>query len=243
MEENNLEYESNKKIIILLVIAIILAISAISLTTYAFFSYYKVGEKNSISTGKIKLTFIDGENNINLTNQFPISDSDAYDMETVGSEVVLTDFTVTGYSTSKTPLQYEIHALKGDGETGKNRMVDEHVKLYLVAEDNGKGTITIQNGYDTANSETSTYGALASVGNGGVDTSENGEIYLAKGQVASDETTHKYTLRMWISDTVKISDTTTSYQYCASESECHGDRPVYSTMFYSLKIRVRSVMS
>ncbi len=242
MENGVNNNESRNKLTILLIIAIVLSIGAIALSSYAFFSYSHTGGNNTISTGKIKLKFTDSENNINIVNQFPISDNEAISMVSTDNEVVITDFTVTGYSTMNTPLKYKVSAVKGDDITNYNRMVDEHVKLYLVAEDNNKGSITIKNGYDIANTEDNIYGALASAGNNGTNVKDGGEIELAIGQLASDETTHNYTLRMWISDNVKISDTTTTYQYCASESECNDNRLVYKTMYYSLKIKVESLL-
>lgn len=242
MENDNIEMNNNKKMTIILIgITVLLTLSAVLVTTYAFFNYTRTGAPNIMKTGKIDLIFEDGENNLNLTNQFPITDIEAYDKETKGEEVTITDFTVTGYSTSSQPLKYKISAVKGNVESSKNRFPDNQVKLYLVGETDGKGSFTILNGYNTSDTTNGVYGALASVGNNGVDTKDNGEIQLATGEVAKEETTHTYTLRMWISDTVKISDTESDFAYCASVAECNDDRKIYSTMYYSLKIKVENI--
>lgn len=240
--ENNVKVKTNKLTIILIGISILLTLSAIMLTTYAFFNYTRTGAPNIIKTGKINLKFTDGDNSLFITNQFPIPDNEAYNMKSNGEEVVITDFTVSGFSSSTSlPLKYKVTALKGNNEEGMNRFKDSEVKLYLVGETNDKGSFTIENGYGTADAVTGKYGELASVGNSGIDTSNGGEILLATGQVDTEATTHEYTLRMWISDKVKISDTDSSYTYCASTSECNDTRNVYSTLYYSLRIKVESL--
>lgn len=242
MAKSNVKDENNKKTFVLVGIAIFLTIVAVMMTTYAFFTYVRAGsDDNVITAGNIKLVFEESGNNINLTNQFPTPDNEAYNIESNGGEVAVTEFTVTGNADLPYILQYKISALKGDTESGMNRFPDNQVKLYLVGTSDGKGSISIQNGYDNANASTGIYGALASVGNNGTDTANNGEILLATGQVADVETVHSYTLRMWISDSVKISDTNSNYTYCASTSECNDNRNVYNTMYYSLKLKVENI--
>ena len=240
---NDIEKNNNKKMTIILIgITVLLTLSAVLLTTYAFFNYTRTGNPNVMKTGKIKLTFTEGENSLNLTNQFPIPDKEAYNVTSSGTEVTITDFTVSGIMSANTDvLKYKVTALKGDVEANKNRFNDEEVKLYLVAETNGLGSITFENGYGEAEATSGVYGALASDGNNGVSTEDGGEILLATGQIGKEETNHKYTLRMWISDKVKISDTDSTFAYCASEIECNDDRKVYSTMYYSLKLKVENI--
>lgn len=241
MESNNVEINNNKQKIIFLGITVVLVLISIFVTTYAFFNYTRTGDHNTIKTGKIYLNFSEGVNNLNLTNQFPVPDVEAYNQENNGEEVTITDFTVTGYSTSNEPLRYKVSVVKGDIDSTRNRFPDEHVKLYLVGETNGKGSLTIENGYGTSDATQGIYGALLSAGNNEIDTINNGEVLLATGEIAKEETTHNYTLRMWISDQVKISDTNSNYTYCASESECNDDRKIYSTMYYSLKVKVQNI--
>lgn len=234
--------EQKTKKIVLLILAIFVMLAAVTLTTYAFFNYSRTGtENNQLITGRIKLLFEDGTNNINLTNQFPMSDAAAVATTSSGSEIVFTDFTVSGYAGASIDLYYEVYALAGEGVTGKTRMPDEHIKLYLTASTNNYGTATVVNGFDTTNATAGTYGALISVGNDGTQTSAGGEVLLAQGQVGTENTIHTYTMRMWISDTVTISDTDSSATYCASTSECSGSRPIFSDMYYSLKLRVQNM--
>ena len=91
------------------------------------------------------------------------------------------------------------------------------------------------------NATSKEYGALVSEGNEGVDTGSNGEVLLAMGQVGTENTIHSYTMRMWISDTVTISDTDSEATYCASEEECNDSRSLFSDMYYTLKLRVQNM--
>ena len=230
--------EKMTKRIIFAVVAIALLLITVTFSTYAFFNYYRTGAKNNqLITGRIKLLFQDGVNNINLTNQFPIPDYEAVEMTNSGQEIAMTTFTVSGYAGGAIDLLYRVYAIEGEAVAGRNRMSDEHIKLYLT-ETHDLGTAIIGNGFGTA--EDGWYGALASDGRGDTDTADGGEILMIQGQVGTEETTHNYTMRMWISDEVTISDTDEYATYCASEEECLGDRPVFSTMYYSLKLRVEN---
>ena len=243
--EHKEENEQKVKKLILTITMVVLLILAVTLTTYAFFTYYRSGAKNNqLITGRIRLVFEDGENNINLTNQFPIADDEAILLKNSSNDVAITNFTISGYAGSSVALYYQIHALMGQEMTGYNRMPDNHIKLYLTYETNATdttdaGLVEVQNGYDTADEATGTYGALASVGRE-KDTSEGGQILLALGQVGVDDSVHSYTLRMWISDDVTISDTDSTKTYCASEEECNDSRLIFSTMYYSIKLKVEN---
>lgn len=241
MNDDNIKMNNKKTVIALIGISILLTLSTVLITTYAFFNYNRTGGINTIKTGKIYLNFDNSENNLLLVNRFPISDVEAYNYNSTEDGIPITDFTITGYSTASEPLGYRVSAIKGESDASKNRFPDEHVKIYLVGETNGRGSLTILNGFNTSDVTKGIYGALASVGNNGIDTNDKGEILLATGEVAKEETTHNYTLRMWISDAVKISDTESDFAYCASESACNDDRNVYSMMYYSLKLKVESI--
>lgn len=240
MMEEDIQIRSNQKSVLVIIVSVILTLVVTMIMTYAIFSFLGIETTNNINTGKVNLQFTEGENNLNLTNQFPISDIDAYNIVSTGEDVAVGDFSITGNITLAEGLSYQITAIKGNEILGKNRFPDNQVKLYLVGTTNGNGTISIQNGFNTANAGEETYGALASAGNSGTDTKNGGEILLATGQVFEDAAVHNYTLRMWLSDAIRISDTTTTAPYCASVSECVNDRPIYSTMYYSIKLKVIS---
>ena len=235
--------KSKIKTMTITLVAIFTLIAITIGTTYAFFTYYRTGSKNQvILTGRIKLVFADGDNAINLTNQFPISDADAMSASFPynQNDVELTDFTVTGYATG-IELGYKLTAIAGSAVTGRNRMPDNKIKLYLTeSHGQGEGSTTIQGfGYHSG----SNYGALASTGNDGTDTGNGGEILLATGTVGENESVHNYVLRMWISDDVTISDTDSTATYCASANGCLYNKPVFSTLYYSLKLVVQDDMN
>lgn len=241
MESNNNEVKNKKLLFILIGGIVLLLIPIIFFSSYAFFSYIKEGTSNTINTGKVYLNLDDKNNSIYLSNRFPISDSEAYNMSSDGEDITFTEFTVTGYYTGNEKLKYKLSAVKGEETVSMTRFPDEHVKIYLSGKTNEFGSFTIENGFDTEDSNQGIYGTLGSNGNSGVDTSEGGEILLATGEVDSEETVHTYKLKMWITDSINISDTESSYTYCASERACNDDRNVYAKMYYSLKLKVESM--
>ena len=82
-----------------------------------------------------------------------------------------------------------------------------------------------------------------------VDTTQG--LQIAHGTVAAsgEEVRHDYTLTMWVNDTVTISDTDATKTYRASTGPDYPStlanlaadtRPVYSTLYYSLKVNVEA---
>ena len=121
-----------RQTIILSIVAILVLIFVTTATTYAFFTYYRSGTKNQLLvTGRIKLTFTDGVNNINLTNQFPISDADAMaTLPNMSGDIAEANFTVSGYAGGSIILQYNVYAIAGSTSNDRTRIPDNHIKLY-----------------------------------------------------------------------------------------------------------------
>lgn len=241
--ENKKENVNQNKKVILAIIAIVMLLSVLLTTTYAFFTYTKAGQKNNLLvTGSIKLQFTEGTNNINLTNQFPMTDEEAMGYTPKDGESAITEFTVGGHAGANTSLSYKVSAIKGDAESGRVRMPDEHIKLYLTAVNtNSVGEYEINPVFGQGDDATKTYGGLISAGGADTDTKDGGVITLATGTVGTAETLHSYTLRMWISDTVTISDTDAVATYCASETECETTgKNIFSKMYYSLRLKVEN---
>ena len=68
--------ENSSKQVLLSVIGIAVLVVAVVGVSFAFFTYSKGGTKNNtLTTGSIFFDFTDG-NAINLTNQFPMADSE-----------------------------------------------------------------------------------------------------------------------------------------------------------------------
>lgn len=209
-----------KKNIILPLMGVILTILLVVGVSYAFFSYTRTGEKNNqITTGAISFKFID-EDEINLTNAFPISTAEGVAL--TGTDNVCT-FIVTG-SIAKGSVDYTISVVEGDASTDTtkvNRFKDSEIFIYIESTDVEGVSFTPTEGYDTGKA----IGSLPVVlGNGSVTT--------------STETSRTFTVKMWIDDSVvKIRDAadntdTTDSIYTSDE---------YMSLYYSIKIKVDAI--
>ena len=237
---------NSSKQILLSIIGIAVLVIGVVGVSFAFFTYSRTGTSNNvITTGSISFSF-EEENALSLVNKFPQTDADGKGNDTL-------DFNVFGsISQGGNDISYDVYALAGDtvytnaagevvestaqGATARTRMSDDHIKVYVTGD---KGAYT----NDTVN-VVSTY---ATGGTAGTSTATNG-FKIADGIIKADGTTHthNYTLTMWVADTVTISDTQTA-TYRASaitadtpDAEKVNTAPVYSTMYYSLKIKVEA---
>ncbi len=254
----------NFKQILLSVIGIGILITAVVGVSFAFFTYSKVGETNNvITTGNIVFSFNDAENNIVIENQFPKSASEANTEPTKPFVFSISGNVPVGTDS----INYEVYAIKGDEPESikelanenkpKTRFQDSDIKLYLTGRDEkdeyltGEDKITIED----------TYSHIESGGEAGNSTTG---FKIASGTIPNDGVEHKhiYTLTMWVSDKVTISDTDYSKTYRASskeenpknvppkcndnqtedksclKNETEDNRAVYSDLYYSLKIKV-----
>ena len=207
--------ENNSKQAVLSIVGIAILVIAVVGVSFAFFTYSKEGTTNNvITTGQISFAYNE-VNNITLTNQFPKTPTEGKQNDTF-------EFNVTGTLPSTSgAVNYTVTAIAGNTEADKVRMKDSDINLYVTATNDG----TVTGGYDGAN------GAVAGNSTRG--------FQIASGTIPADGTehTHDYTLTMWVNESVTISDTDTSADYCASE-ECADDREVYSNLYYSLKVNV-----
>ena len=118
----------SKKILLLSISIIVLLVIALG-STYAIFTYTKLGTTdNTITTGTLKFLYTEnstGGTGINISEAEPISDTQG--KELVGDNNVF-DFKVTGTNTSNSDLPYGITLKKKSDST----LVDEGVKVYLT---------------------------------------------------------------------------------------------------------------
>ena len=195
--------EKKKRNLILgLVLVLLLLVVGV---TYAFFTY-ESGTKSDIVTGQIYMNY-EETSTISLTGVFPETKAQALARQ---DENGVFEFTITGRNTSKYPVYYEIDLLEGGVMTGKTeqstKILPEHVMIYL--EKDGVPVI-----------EGKTYADW-----------NNKPIYVETvpaGTTSNIE--HKYTLRMWISDKITISDTDPNADYTTEE---------WNDAYTSLKVRV-----
>ena len=203
--------ENSSKQVLLSVIGIAVLVVAVVGVSFAFFTYSKTGDRNNtLTTGSIFFNFTEG-NAINLTNEFPRTD-DSGKALSPDNNAALT-FHVLGYDGSSKGIEYTVYALPGAPETGKTRLQDNQIKLYLEANSSNSSPIT--NNFETPTK-------ISSLTDTGLELA-TGKITATASGSQQDDT---YTLRMWISSDVTIGEgknyTTTAF----------------GNLYYSLKLKV-----
>jgi len=164
------------KVMILSVIALVLVTIGI---TYAYWLVTKSQQgENLITTGCLDIT-LDGANDITLSNQFPLSDSD-------GKKLTPYTFTVTNNCKTSVDYQVNLEMLGSESSAIKASAIkvalDEEISLLS---EKGQTPITIDGAYE---SRRIMYGTLA-----GASEASN-----------EDEVSHS--LRMWIDENAPISE-------------------------------------
>ena len=202
--------------IIFAIISIAILVIAVVGVSFAFFSYSKTGTTNNvIETGQIYMYF-NNSSTISLSDQFPMKNNEATSGLT-GENQSMT-FTVTGYSSGSSSISYTVYAIKPDGATTTGRFPNDQISVFLSQASSNKGqTITSS----ILNTPTHVNDA---VDNGTGWAIASGTI--AAGTQNGSEQVDTYTLKMFVNDTVRISDTDTSVtwngssrttNYCASQ--------------------------
>ncbi len=197
--------KSKKTILIFLVLIIVIAVTIG--VTYAFFNYTKVSTKShSIIAGSINLTYNEETDTLSLTNAFPETKEEAR----LRDDNYIT-FTISGLNTSSKDINYEIDLIHGSEFTGKTRFEDNHLKFDLEETIGGNTTLVVNN---MSYQDLTNY---LSIWVNHVDGNTSSTI------------TRTYKLRMWISDSVTISDSDANASYTTSE---------YHNLYASIKVRV-----
>lgn len=221
--------ENSSKQVLLSVLGIAVLVVAVVGVSFAFFTYSKAGEKNNtLTTGSIFFNFTEGTA-LYLTNQFPVTDTQAQSLTVGDGESDVLDFSVVGYDTSATGIDYTVTATTGGAVDGRTeRLNDSGIKLLLTAVSSNGSAIT--NNFATAKA----------VGNDG--DLANG-VVLATGKITAtaeaQKQTDAYELRMWISsDYVSINENETAGDgdnvYTAAE---------FGELYYSLRVDVTAESS
>ena len=221
---------NNSKQVVLSIIGIAILVIAVVGVSFAFFTYSKQGTTNNvITTGSIEFVYEESSASaFSLTNQFPQSNTDG----ATNSKFM---FDVRGnLPSTANAVNYKVYAVAGAAESGKTRMQNSQVSIQVTSNNGG----VPETAYATA-------GALTNA----VDTTQG--LQIAHGTIAADGSAHQhdYNLTMWVNDTVTISDTDGTATYRASSGPDYPStatslaadvaaRPVYSTLYYSLKVNV-----
>lgn len=239
---------NNSKQTILSIVGIAILVIAVVGVSFAFFTYSRTGTTNNvITTGSLTFEYEEtSESALNLSNQFPQSDTD-------GATNSAFRFDVKGnVPTTANAINYKVYVVPGATESGKTRFADSQISIKVTASNGG----VVETGYNTAHALSS---AISS-GNG---------IQIGHGTITANGTDqqHDYTLTMWVNDTVTISDTDYSKTYRAKAydatnwpekpandvqnanprdltkmpyGQANDDRKVYSNLYYSVKVNVQA---
>ena len=160
-------------------------------TTYAVFTYTKLGTTdNIVTTGTLKFLYTEnsaGGTGINISEAEPISDTRG--KELVGDNNIF-DFKVEGTNTGSEVIPYEVTLRKKDTST----MSEENVKVYLTDETETTDIV-----------EPTLYSKLVQTN---IDVGSNIEKTLYKGEVAGNTNNYLKTfrLRMWIDESSNQND-------------------------------------
>ncbi len=124
---------NNKKqtFMIIGIFALILTLTSV---TYAFFNYTRTGGDNTIGTGTISFNATQ-EGNINLSNVFPITSTEA---ETDTTNAKSTSITITGYTDYSRGVEYVITASDVNLSVGNKRLP---IALEITVEGNNSKTL------------------------------------------------------------------------------------------------------
>ena len=193
--------EKKKRNLILgLVLVLLLLVVGV---TYAFFTYEN-GTKSDIVTGQIYMNY-EETSTISLTGMFPETKEQA--LKRTAEEGGVFEFSITGRNTSKYPVYYSIELVEGDAVEGKTVAINpSDVMIYLERD----GEVLIDG---------KSY-----------DSWDNQRIYVETVDAGvTSNITRNYTLRMWISENVTISDTDPNASYTTNE---------WNNLYASMKVKV-----
>ena len=192
--------KSKKNLILSSVLVMLLLVGGV---TYAYFNYSATGERSEIVTGQIYMNYTENSN-IYLTNAFPESKEQALART---DENGVFNFTIDGKNTSKYDIYYGINLVEGEPIDGKTVAIKpEHIMIYLECD----GEVLID----------------------GIRYSDwdNQRIWVEKIEAGTNTQTSKnYTLRMWIDENVKISNSSPNADYKTDE---------WNNAYVSLKVNV-----
>ncbi len=184
---NKKEHENKNKIIVSVLGLVLLLVFVVGIT-YAVFTYTKKGNvENTIRTGKITMSYTEGENGITLENAYPMEDSVG---KVLSDPNQLFDFTVNiNLYGSKTPVSYEVTAEKDENST----LGDSDVRIYLEKSTDGTNynAVSQPSGYIPMG-DADEFGAQAT------------EMLLDRGNT-TDTVTYNYRLRMWVGSSYQVS--------------------------------------
>lgn len=187
-------------------ICMVLIIALIGIS-FAFFEYYKEGRNQKMTAGQIFLVFNENGPSIKAPNIFPQTKEEAR-LRTDN----IVNFVVSGINTNEEhDIYYEITLNEGDPEIGMTRFKPEHIVFDLIEIDEvgNKRTVVDAMSYSDFNEK---------------------RIWVNTINHNTKNTiTRTYSLRMWLSEDVMISDSSPDASYSTD---------VFANSYASIKIAV-----
>ncbi len=183
-----------------IIITIVVMLLTVFGVTYAFVNFTLNGNENSVLvTGDIYMNYTE-TNQINLTDAVPMDKDAALKL----SDNVF-NFTITGKNQSSKDIYYGISIVYGEEQKSKTRLKDEDIDVYLTS---GEDVLVNANRYKTLN-----------------DT----RIWAEKIGANTENYTKEYSLRLWVDESVIISDTDANKDYT---------QDVWNNSYASFKVKV-----
>ncbi len=191
---------NNSKKSIGIIVTVVVMLLTVFGVTYAFVNFTLNGNENSILvTGDIYMNYTE-TNQINLTDAVPMDKESALKL----SDNVF-NFTISGKNQSKKDIYYGISIVYGEEQASKTRLKDEDIDVYLTS---GEDVLVNANRYKSLN-----------------DT----RIWAEKIDAGTNSYTKEYSLRLWVDESVIISDTDANKDYT---------QEVWNNSYASYKVKV-----
>ncbi len=190
VEQKDFKKENFRTVVLTIVATIVLILSCIGLS-FATLQYASKGiQTNTITTGKLSMTYSEDSEGISITNANPMSDEAGMQLTDVanidGSYSTRNTFRFSVSSTivGTGQIGYEITAIKKELETPM--LADDDVKLYLAQ--------VLPDGTEITVMEPRNFTGIAEKSQLG---SPEGSMILSQGVMSSSQTTN-YILKMWV---------------------------------------------
>ncbi len=183
-----------------IIVTVVVMLLTVFGVTYAFVNFTLNGNENSVLvTGDIYMNYTE-TNQINLTDAVPMDKESALKLNDN-----IFKFTITGKNQSKKDIYYGISIVYGEEQKSKTRLKDEDIDVYLT---NGEDVLVNANRYKSL---------------------EDTRIWAEKIEAGTNSYTKDYSLRLWIDESVIISDTDANKDYT---------QDVWNNSYASYKVKV-----
>ena len=178
---------NKKKKVVLSILGILLLIVATAGTSYAVFTYTKLGTTdNTVTSGILKFLYTENSGTgrgISITNAFPVSDEIG---KSYATDNLVFDFKIEGTNTGIEEIPYEITLRKKSDST----LSEDAVKVYLTEKDGDKETSIVSPTIYSNLSQTK------------INVKDNIEKTLYYGSVSGNTENYvkEFRLRMWLKE-------------------------------------------